>query len=54
MSRVVVIAGVAVTGAVGYGIACWLARMTVYAERLDRERYLKTTAVPGSVGKVAA
>jgi predicted amino acid dehydrogenase len=38
MSRSFIVASVVATGAVGYAIACWLANMTGYAERIDRER----------------
>jgi len=38
MHRNFIVAGTIATGAVGYGIACWLARMTVEAERIDRDR----------------
>jgi hypothetical protein len=39
MSRTLVLAGVAVTGAAGYAIAWWLSGMTTWAERRDRDRY---------------
>lgn len=46
ISRAVVIAGVAVRGAVDDAVA-WPARMTVYVERRDGERYLLPAAVAG-------
>jgi hypothetical protein len=38
MSRTTVIAGTAVLGTVGYALAVWLAKVTEYAERDDRDR----------------
>ena len=37
MNRAVVITGTAATAAVGYAIACWLARATDFAERVDAD-----------------
>jgi len=41
MSKILLLTGVAATATAGYAIACWLAKMTDYAERRDRERYLR-------------
>jgi hypothetical protein len=37
MNKILVLAGVAATCTGGYAIACWLSRMTDWAERLDRQ-----------------
>jgi hypothetical protein len=34
-----VVLGAALTGAVGYAIALWFARMAVYAERVEEQQY---------------
>jgi len=39
MHKTFLVAGVAATAGVGYAIACWLSKMTEYAERRDAERY---------------
>jgi hypothetical protein len=44
MNRAVVVTGTAAAATAGYAIAWWLARMTVYAERRDHDRYLSAAA----------
>jgi hypothetical protein len=44
MHRNLIVAGTITTGAIGYGIACWLAKMTVEAERIDRDRDVEEAA----------
>lgn len=39
-----VVVGVVATGVIGYAIAYWLANMTEYAERIDRERDRRQSA----------
>jgi hypothetical protein len=51
MNRAVVVTGAAATATAGYAIAWWLARMTVYAERRDHDRYLRTAGTASSGGQ---
>ena len=44
MYRNLIVAGTIATGAVGYGITCWLARMTDEALRIDHDRDVEETA----------
>jgi len=44
MHRNLIVAGTIATCVIGYGIACWLARMTVEAERIDRDRDVNEAA----------
>ena len=42
MTKNTVLTAIAVTGALGYGIALGLARATTYAEKVEEDRYCHT------------
>lgn len=43
-----VVLGAALTGALGYAIALWFARMATYAERVEDEEYCRPVDPPAS------
>jgi uncharacterized membrane protein len=45
MNKSILLAGAAVTGAVGYGLGVGLARVTTYAERLEEDQYCRPRVV---------